>query len=207
MAKISINQDSLKPKREWKRHKVKEGSNIFRLLPPFGDESNGYPYRKWMVIWGLNDPESGRMRPYASSITSSEKACPVMEYVDALKKKVEVKKAQLQAAGTSEAEIKEALKPLNKVISNLRPKTVFAWNAVDKAGTLGLLEVKSTAQITARCVNVGNNLARLPIKNIDTLAVESLRCTSSAGSGRKKLIQSLRSLFKTSMYSPLLPTS
>lgn len=146
MGNISINQDSLKPKREWKRHKVKEGSNIFRFLPPFGEESNGYPYRKWMVIWGLNDPESGRMRPYASPITTAEKACPVMEYVDALKKKVEEKKAQLQAAGTSEAEIKEALKPLNKVISNLRPKTVYAWNAVDKAGTLGLLEVKPTAQ-------------------------------------------------------------
>lgn len=146
MAKISINQDSLKPKREWKRHKVKEGSNIFRFLPPFGEESNGYPYKKWMVVWGLNDPESGRMRPYASPITSDERACPIMEYVDALKKKVEAKKAQLQAAGTSDAEIKEALKPLNKVISNLRPKTVYAWNAVDKAGTLGLLEVKSTAQ-------------------------------------------------------------
>lgn len=146
MAKISINQDSLKPKREWKRHKVKEGSNIFRFLPPFGDDSNGYPYRKWMVIWGLNDPESGRMRPYASPITSAEKACPVMEYVEALKKKVEAKKSLLQASGTSESEIKEALKPLNKVISNLRPKTVYAWNAVDKAGTLGLLEVKPTAQ-------------------------------------------------------------
>ncbi len=146
MANITINQDSLKPKREWKRHKVKEGSNIFRFLPPFGEDSNGYPYRKWMVVWGLNDPESGRMRPYASPITSSEKACPVMEYVDLLKKKVETQKAQLQTAGTSEAEIKNALKPLNKVISNLRPKTVYAWNAVDKAGILGLLEVKSTAQ-------------------------------------------------------------
>ena len=146
MAKISINQDSLKAKREWKRHKVKEGSNIFRFLPPFGDESNGYPYRKWMVIWGLNDPESGRMRPYASPIITAEKACPVMEYVEALKKKVETKKAQLQASGTSDSEIKEALKPLNKVIGNLRPKTVYAWNAVDKAGTLGLLEVKPTAQ-------------------------------------------------------------
>lgn len=169
MAKISINQDSLKPKREWKRHKVKEGSNIFRFLPPFGEESNGYPYKKWMVIWGLNDPESGRMRPYASSITSSEKACPVMEYVDLLKKKVETKKAQLQAAGTSDAEIKEALKPLNKVISNLRPKTVFAWNAVDKAGILGLLEVKSTAQKDIK------NLMRAYIKdyNQDPTSINS----------------------------------
>jgi hypothetical protein len=146
MAKISINQDALKPKREWKRHKVKEGSNPYRFLPPFGEGSNGYPYRKWMVIWGLCDPESGRMRPYASSITTSEKRCPVMEYVDELRKVVETKKSKLQASGLSDKEIKEQLKPLNRIIGDLRPKTIYAWNAVDKAGTLGILEVKPTAQ-------------------------------------------------------------
>lgn len=146
MSKISINMDALSPKREWKRHKVKEGNNPHRFLPPFGENSNGYPYRKWMVIWGLCDPESGRMRPYASPITSTEKRCPVMEYVDELRKKVEVKKSQLQAAGLSDREIKEQLKPLNKIISDLRPKTVYAWNAVDKSGTVGLLEIKPTAQ-------------------------------------------------------------
>jgi uncharacterized FlaG/YvyC family protein len=137
--------DSLKPKKEWKRHKVQPGHNVFRILPPFGDDSNGYPYRKWMVIWGLLDPESGRARPFASSLTT-EKRCPIFEYVEALQKKAEVIKAQLQTKGSSDEEVKEALKPLNKVISTLRPKTVFAYNASDKAGTVGILEVKSTAQ-------------------------------------------------------------
>ena len=84
--KIKINLDSLKTRREWKRHKVKDGSNVYRILPPFGEASNGYPYRKWQIIWGLQDPESGRARPFASSMTS-EKKCPVTEYVTALKKK------------------------------------------------------------------------------------------------------------------------
>lgn len=144
MAKININLDSLKTRREWRRHKVKDGSNVFRILPPFGEASNGYPYRKWQIIWGLQDPESGRMRPFASSMTS-EKRCPVMEYVQELKKKAENLKSQLAASGLSEEEQKKSLAPLNKLIQDISPKTVFIYNAVDKSGDVGLLEVKSTA--------------------------------------------------------------
>ena len=63
MAKINVNLDSLKPTKEIKRHKVKEGTSVFRILPPFGDNSNGYPYRKWSIAW-LQDPTSGKRRPY-----------------------------------------------------------------------------------------------------------------------------------------------
>lgn len=143
--KIKINMDSLKARREWKRHKVKDGHNVFRILPPFGESSNGYPYKKWQIIWGLTDPDSGRPRPFASSLTS-EKKCPVTEYVAQLKKKAESLKGQLAAAGVSEEDQKERLKALNTLISDLSPKTVYIYNAADKAGEVGLLELKSTAQ-------------------------------------------------------------
>ena len=142
--KIKINMDSLKSRREWKRHKVKDGHNVYRILPPFGESSNGYPYRKWQIIWGLMDPESGRARPFASSMTS-EKRCPVTEYVQQLKKKSETLKAQLAAAGVSEDEATKRLTALNKLIIDLSPKTVYIYNAADKSGEVGLLELKSTA--------------------------------------------------------------
>lgn len=142
--KIKINLDSLKARREWKRHKVKDGHNVFRILPPFGDSSNGYAYRKWQIIWGLTDPDSGRARPFASSMTS-EKRCPITEYVQALKKKSETLRAQLQAAGEAEESIKDRLSNLNKLITDLSPKTVYIYNAADKSGEVGLLELKSTA--------------------------------------------------------------
>jgi hypothetical protein len=142
--KIKLNMDSLKSRREWKRHKVKDGHNVFRILPPFGEASNGYPYRKWQIIWGLTDPESGRARPFASSMTS-EKSCPIAEYVDGLKKRAETMKAQLQAGGASEDDVKVRLKDLNELISNLSLKTVYIYNAADKSGEVGLLELKSTA--------------------------------------------------------------
>ena len=143
--KIKINLDSLKTRREWKRHKVKDGSNVYRILPPFGEASNGYPYRKWQIIWGLQDPESGRARPFASSMTS-EKKCPITEYVAALKKKSETLKSQMAAAGVDEETQKERLGALNKLIGDLNPKTVYIYNAADKSGDVGLLELKSTAQ-------------------------------------------------------------
>ena len=143
-SKIKINMDSLKARREWKRHKVKDGNNIFRILPPFGETSNGYPYRKWQIIWGLQDPESGRARPFASSMTS-EKKCPVTEYVAQLKKHAESLKTQLATSGVSEEDSKARLSTLNKLIQDLSPKTVYIYNAADKAGEVGLLELKSTA--------------------------------------------------------------
>lgn len=142
--KIKINLDSLKSRREWKRHKVKDGKNVYRILPPFGAESNGYPYRKWQIIWGLMDPESGRARPFASSMTS-EKRCPVTEYVAELKKKAETMKMDMQASGASEDAIKQRLAALTKLIQDLSPKTVYIYNAVDKSGEVGLLELKATA--------------------------------------------------------------
>lgn len=134
MSNIKINLDSLNPKsfKKTVRHKVQDGDNIVRFLPPFGPEANGYPYRKWNVIWGLIDPNSGRMRPFASSSTY-EGQCPVYDYLDLLKKKLETI--------TDENKVEE----INKFISNLRPKSVYAYNASDKSGQVGVLELKTTA--------------------------------------------------------------
>lgn len=130
--------DSLNPTsfKKTVRHKVQDGDNIYRFLPPFGPESNGYPYRKWNVVWGLIDPNSGRMRPFASPSTY-EGRCPVYDYLDVLKQKVE----DLKKTGAPEATISE----LEKFISQIRPKSVYAYNASDKSGVVGVLELKSTA--------------------------------------------------------------
>lgn len=146
MANIALNLDSLSPQKFKKtvRHKVKDGVNTFRFLPPFGEDSNGFPYRKWSVVWGLSDPNSGRMRPYASSSTY-EGQCPVYDYLDALKAKVEKEKSEMLANGKDEDFIKTHFKPINDFISRIRPKTVFAYNAADKSGTVGVVELKSTA--------------------------------------------------------------
>lgn len=146
MGKITINQDSLKSRREWKRHKIKEGSNVYRILPPFGDVEvhNNYPYRKWSTVW-LVDPKTGNRRPFASPMTDGHKECPVKEYTDALAKFIDKKKASLEAKGASDEKIKEALKELREVQWNIKVQHSYVYNAADKSGEVGVLEVKSTA--------------------------------------------------------------
>lgn len=144
--KIKLNMDSLKTSKEWVRHKVKNGSNIFRILPPFGDNSNGYPYRKWQIIWGLSDPTSGRVRPFASPMMT-EKRCPVMEYVDELKERLSKIDGDLKARGFDEKAVQKhpVYARLAKFTRDITPKTTYIYNAADKAGVVGLLELKATA--------------------------------------------------------------
>jgi len=147
MSKITINQDSLKTSREWKRHTVKDGSNIFRILPPNGDVEvhNNYPYKKWSIAW-LVDPRTGKRRPFASPLTDGEENCPVKEYQDALKSFIEKKKATLEASGASKSVVKEELKGLYEIQWQVKVQHLYAYNACDKSGNVGLLEIKSTAQ-------------------------------------------------------------
>ena len=145
-SKIKINMDALKTSKEWVRHKVKVGHNVYRVLPPFGDNSNGYPYRKWQIIWGLQDPESGRMRPYASPMMT-EKCCPVMELVDGLKERLAKMEGDLKARGLDDKAMNKHPKyaRLAKFIRDVMPKTSYLYNACDKSGVVGLLELKATA--------------------------------------------------------------
>lgn len=153
--KIKLNMDSLKTSKEWVRHKVKSGNNIFRILPPFGDNSNGYPYRKWQIIWGLTDPSSGRVRPFASSLMN-EKRDPVVEFVDGLRARLDEMEGALKGRGMDDKAVQKHVKfaRLQKFIRDVSPKTTYLYNAADKAGTVGLLELKSTAHKKMKvCMN------------------------------------------------------
>jgi len=144
MAKITINMDSLKSGRDWVRHKINDGSNIYRILPPFGDPSihNNYPYRRWSVSW-LQDPKSGKRKPFATPLTEGE-TCPVQEYNDALNKHIEARIHTLKSDGYSDGDIKAAIEGLRSVQWNMRLQHVYAYNACDQSGSVGLLELKST---------------------------------------------------------------
>ena len=141
---LRLNLESLKERKEWKRHAVNPGENIYRILPPFGENSDGYAYKRWVIAW-LADPQTGRRRPYASPRSFGEDACPVSEYVSLLEKKKEKLEAALKGRGASREETKEALKSFNDVLWNIKPKASYVYNACNKAGEVGLLELKKTA--------------------------------------------------------------
>lgn len=142
---LKINLDSLKERKDWKRHAVNQGENIYRILPPFGDAAEGYPYRRWVIAW-LMDPQTGRKRPYASPRSfAADAACPVSEYISLVEKKKEALEASLKNRGASRDELKEALKSYADVLWTIKPKSSYIYNACNKAGEVGLLELKKTA--------------------------------------------------------------
>jgi len=145
MSKVRINQESVRSDRKWVRHKINPGVNIVRILPPFGDAEvhNNYPYKRWSVAW-LLDPKTGKRRPYATPATDGE-ACPVREYTDALQIAIDKKLKALEATGASDSEIKDALKDMREAQWQMRVNTAYAYNAVNQAGEVGILELKSTA--------------------------------------------------------------
>ena len=147
MGKITINQDSLKTSRDYKRHKVDDGSNVYRILPPFGDVEthNNYAFKRWAVAWLIN-PETGKRTPFSTPLTiKGEKDCPVNEYVIALKDKIEEVRSQLKIDGESNEDIKDRLKGFYDAQWNIRVAYSYAYNASDKSGNVGILELKSTA--------------------------------------------------------------
>jgi len=141
---LKINQDSLKERKEYKRHKVNQGDNIYRILPPFGESANGYPYKAWTLSW-LPDPTTGRNRPYASPRSFGEKECPITEYTKALEAKYAQLSDSMKAKGVDDATVKERLKGITKLLMNIKPKTSYFYNATNKAGEVGILELKKTA--------------------------------------------------------------
>ena len=121
---LKINLDSLKERKGWKRHEVNQGDNVYRVLPPFGENSDGYAYRRWVIAW-LSDPQTGRRRPYASTRSFGEDACPITEYISRLEKKRESLEADLKSQGLSKEEIKDQLKSISDVIWTTKPKAIY----------------------------------------------------------------------------------
>jgi len=143
---ITINLDSLKQRREFVRHPVNPGHNIYRILPPFGpvDNHNNYPFKRWTISWMIN-PENGRRKPFALPPFEKDNPDCVSQYVNLLVKKVEEIKKEVAEGSMELEEGKVIVKALNEVISSIRPKSTYFYNAVNKAGVVGILELKKTA--------------------------------------------------------------
>lgn len=148
--KIGINMDSLKSKKDWKRFKLNDGSNVYRILPPYGDSEthNGWHFKRWSTTW-MVDPGTGKLRPFASPLTDSTKnsplACPIDEYNKAVSKRIKEVEAKMLAKGLSPETVTEKLAGLKNAQWKLKVNHSYLYNAANKQGEVGLLEVKSTA--------------------------------------------------------------
>ena len=143
-AKMNVNTRAFEDKKEMTRHKINAGDNVLRILPPFGEDADGYPYKRWTLAW-LIDPSTGNRRPFASPWSFGHDDCPVGEYVRLLQDKKDKLEQKLAASDLDKSEIKEQLKPITETLYAVKAKSTFFYNAVNKAGQVGVLELKKSA--------------------------------------------------------------
>ena len=171
-----VNLDGLIPGnngtgRKIVNHKMKEGDNIFRILPPFGTNHNGLLYADVTLHWFM-DP-TGRKRPLVCS-RDAERYCPVCAEASELynRKQALVKEfADDQGRVNFKAlprEISEKYKAINEDYNKLRGQRGFYYNALDLSGTVGVLKLsKNTAE-------------KLGTKVKEALQKYGIKCTSLA---------------------------
>src|SRR3990172_2140436 len=63
--------------RSFTTFKLKEGPNIYRILPPFGTNNNGFPYAEHYIHWGFKDSQ-GKIKPLLCS-KKLERSCPICD--------------------------------------------------------------------------------------------------------------------------------
>ncbi len=77
----------------------------------------------------------------------NEKRDPVVEFVDGLKVRLDEMEGTLKGRGMDDKSVQKHPKfaRLAQFVRDISPKTTYLYNAADKSGTIGLLELKSTA--------------------------------------------------------------
>jgi hypothetical protein len=116
------------------RFKAKEGTSIFRVLPPFGKDHANRASKKIRLHWGFFD-SNGKPRPVHCTY-ESEGFCPICNHAWELEKMAQ---RSLAAGNTEESE--EQMKKFQE----LKSRVTYLYNAVNNEGEVGVLEVPKTA--------------------------------------------------------------
>lgn len=145
-SKIRINKESLNPGQRTNWFYIKGGTSIYRILPP-KPESNGYPFKKWIVNWGLVDPQRGSIKPYVSGLMNNN-YCPLDDYYKKLKLKIEDMSNEtksLKEDDPKKIDLLNRIKKLNKYLFSMKLRFSYVYNAIDQSGKVGLLVLPFTA--------------------------------------------------------------
>lgn len=147
-----INLETLEPKtsRQINRHKLKEGDNFFRILPPFGANHNGMVFAEWRIHWGYSDG-NGQTRPLVCTFPT-EGFCPICEES---KKLYQAKEDLIKEFKNEDKEVMWKLVPedikaqhteLRESWNTISSKKSYYYNAIDPSGNVAILQLSKTAK-------------------------------------------------------------
>lgn len=150
--------------------KLKDGDQVFRILPPLGDLAEE---GRWSTFWNIHygyKGTDGKLKPFQSPLVKNRKS-KMVEIPDAALERIELLKAQLQKAkdAGNDAAV-AALEPLagQKAMYNLDNNHYV--NAMDLQGNIGILKLRHKAKLA-----LDAEIKRLRDKGVEPLSVENGR--------------------------------
>lgn len=150
--------------------KMKDGDNVYRILPPMGELADkGIWSVFYNVHYGYKNSE-GKLRPFQSSLVKNYKT-KMIEVPDAALERIEKLKAQLEAAKKAGNSVLVA--KLNELVGQ---KGMFNLdnnhyvNAIDAQGNIGILKLRHRCKVA-----LDATMKRLRENGVDPLSVEDGR--------------------------------
>lgn len=167
-----------------KTHKIKDGDNIYRILPPMGKlAKQGRWNQYYKVEWGYKGSD-GKNKPFQdvrvvnrqTKMVEVESAAHLRR--EALKKQKESIVTSLRADPTNQ-DLREQLKQVSESIKRYNLESKYYVNAVNTQGEIGLLKLGYRAFQALK-----SEIDRLLQQGVDPLSVDNGRFFNFYRSGR-----------------------
>lgn len=171
------------------RFKIKDGDNIYRILPPMGNLADKGVYSKYYrVVWGYKGTD-GKLRPFVSPYQKNfqtqmvEVDCAAFRRAGKLKENHQAliaKKKELQTSGQQvPQQLLDLIEESKKTMMAFNIDSKHHLNAISRDGKIGLLKLGARAFKALKEV-----FKTLESQGVDALGVENGRFMNLHRSGR-----------------------
>jgi hypothetical protein len=161
--------------------KIKDGEQIYRILPPLGSMAKSGRWSKYMSVeWGYAD-STGKKKPFLNIRQVNRKTNMVEVESEAHLKREELKKQQVAAVAAFKAGkiTKDQLDQLNKIVMNFSLENKHYVNAIDGSGKIGILKIGHKLKLA-----IDDLIKAQMEKGVDPLSVDNGRFFVITRSGR-----------------------
>lgn len=176
-------------KSEKKYFKIKDGDNIFRLLPPVGDlAERGIWSKYYRVEWGYKDSR-GKNRPFQDcrEVNRQTKMVEVESAAHLYREKLNAgKEALFKSKKEGKPVSDEMLKKATEMCERYNVESKYYVNAISLQGEIGLLKIGYKAFISLK-----EEIDRMRSRGVDPLSVDNGRFFNfrRSGKGRDTIYQ------------------
>ena len=153
-----------------KEFKIKDGSNVYRILPPLGNLADkGWWSKFYKVQWGFKD-SNNKHRPFLDvrKVNYKTKMVEVESAAHVLTEHLKEKRSQVIEAFKAKRASKEDLQKANDLVKQYNVDSKWYLNVVNLNGEIGLLKIN-----TKYYNGLDEEIKKLRADGIDPLGIQT----------------------------------